>query len=79
LFNAGSEARRLEEVIQFQDEFNIAQVIKRRYDKIYLVASKETIDEKYFQNKDRFKRLGAYEILPVRRSELSKVLPGYLK
>ncbi|MCP4125364.1 MAG: hypothetical protein GY751_26825 [Bacteroidetes bacterium] len=77
LFNSGSEARRLEEIIQFQSEFDVPGSIRKRYNQIFLVASRETIESEYSDYSKKFKRLGPYKILPLRKSELPNVLPGY--
>ncbi|MEZ5008301.1 MAG: hypothetical protein R2753_09160 [Chitinophagales bacterium] len=74
LFNSGSEARRLEEVIAFNNEFDVFNKIKGKYKKVYLVTTPPLIESKYNGIKQGFEQIGKYQVKIIRGQEIEDLL-----
>lgn len=70
LFSSGSEARRLEEVREYAADHNLMQTIRRRYRKIYIVASKKVIEKRYSDHESKFQAIGRYYIYEIPHDNL---------
>ena len=74
LFNTGSEARRIEEIIDFNKEFSVANKVKYQYDKVYLVTNDYLKNTVYQNKKTDFQNLGKFKVLAIRKSEFEAIL-----
>jgi hypothetical protein len=74
LFNSGSEARRLEEVREYDADHDLLTTMRRRYKQIYLVTSKKLLDSKYADHSNKFQALGNYFFMRVKHEEVQGFL-----
>ncbi|MEZ5003886.1 MAG: hypothetical protein R2730_12725 [Chitinophagales bacterium] len=74
LFHSGSEARRLEEIKAFNEEFDVYSTIKKKYNKVYLVTSPALLQSKYINSSKGFDRIGHYQVKIIRNEEIKALL-----
>lgn len=74
LFNSGSEARRIEELANFSEEFDVLTRIKQRFNSVYLVTKPEMVLSKYADLESNFINYGYYKLLRIRKDNTLDLL-----
>jgi hypothetical protein len=74
LFNSGSEARRIEELRTFSNEFDVKERILKRYSHVYLVTNSAFAKSKYEPLEGEFKRYGQFEVSPIVKGNALQIL-----
>ncbi len=74
LFNSGSEARRIEELMAFTQQFDVKKRIMERYSQVYLVTTTELSRTKYEHLEGDFRHYGKYEVMPIVKGNTLQLL-----
>lgn len=76
MYHSGAEARRIEEVADFKNDFDVQDAIRRKYKEVFLVTSKKMQNGKYANLNSRFEQVGSYQVKKLRKKEVVRLVEG---